>query len=144
MAGHRQVERLPAEQYGRAFIDQENDTEGGQHLLDVVARIEAADHHKLDDQTGKPGCCETSERGERIRAGALANQRGAIGADHVKGAVRQVDDAHDAEDQRQPGRQQKEHDAELNAVQRLLKRQIHGFAAWVGSPAGPYSLQSLA
>ena len=32
----------------------------------------------------------------------------------------QVDDLHDAEDQRQPGRHQKEGDAELQAVQELF------------------------
>jgi hypothetical protein len=34
--------------------------------------------------------------------------------------VRQVDHVHDAEDKRQPGRQQKQHQPELKAIQQLL------------------------
>jgi hypothetical protein len=39
--------------------------------------------------------------------------------------VRQIDQAHDAEDQRQPRRHQEQHDAELNAVQHLLYDEIN-------------------
>ena len=40
----------------------------------------------------------------------------------------EIDEAHDAEDQRQPGRHQEEHDAELHAVQKLFdeERASHG------------------
>jgi hypothetical protein len=38
--------------------------------------------------------------------------------------VRQVDQAHDAENQRQPRRHQKQHDAELNAVEHLLYEEV--------------------
>ena len=44
-----------------------------------------------------------------------------VGADHVERAVREVDQVHDAEHQRQPGRHQEQHDAELHAVQALLE-----------------------
>ena len=48
---------------------------------------------------------------------------GEEGADHVERAVRQVDHVHDAEHERQPGREQEQHQAELQAVQRLLEDQ---------------------
>ena len=47
-----------------------------------------------------------------------------IGADHIERAVRQVDEIHDAEDQRQACRQQEQQHAELNAVEKLLD-QVH-------------------
>jgi hypothetical protein len=39
--------------------------------------------------------------------------------------MREVDHVHDAEDERQSGRHQEQHDAELKAVQKLLKRERH-------------------
>ncbi len=65
--------------------------------------------HRADDEATGPG-----------REG-----RGEIGADHVERAVRQIDQVHDAEDQRQPGRQQEQQQAELQAVQALLREQRH-------------------
>src|SRR5437763_6900321 len=46
-----------------------------------------------------------------------------IGSEHEQGAVRQIDDVHDAEDKRESRRHQEEQDAELNAVERLLQKQ---------------------
>ena len=37
----------------------------------------------------------------------------------------EIDDAHDAENERQSGRQQKQHDAELDAIEKLFQRQRH-------------------
>ena len=129
MRRNRQVQRLPAEQDGRAFIDKEDDAEGREHLLNMVAGIKPPDHHELDDQAGERRGRETGEGREHERPGTLADQRRAVGSDHVERAVRQIDDAHDAEDQRQSCRQQEQHYAELDAVECLLERQRHGFAA---------------
>ena len=63
---------------------------------------------------------EREQRAEHEAAGPGREGRGEIGADHVERAVRQVDQVHDAEDQRQPGRQQEQQHAELHAVQALL------------------------
>jgi len=40
--------------------------------------------------------------------------------------VRQIDEIHDAEHQRQPGRQQEQQQAELQPVQRLFDENQHG------------------
>ena len=37
----------------------------------------------------------------------------------------EIDQVHDAEDERQPGRHQEQHDAELYAVEKLLERECH-------------------
>jgi hypothetical protein len=54
-------------------------------------------------------------------------RRGEIGAHHVERAVRQVDEVHDAEHQRQPRRQQKQQQPELQRRSRIVRRR----AAWV-------------
>ena len=92
----------------------------------MIARIELADHDELDQQAGNGCRRKTAEHRQHKRSRALGHKRRAVSADHVKGAVRQIDDAHDAEDERQPGGQQEQRDPELNAVQNLLKRQHHG------------------
>ena len=61
-----------AEQDGRAFIDEQDEAEGRQHLLNVIARIKPPDHHIFDDQAGERRGGEAGERGEHKRPGALA------------------------------------------------------------------------
>ena len=56
-------------------------------------------------------------------------RRGEIGAEHVERAVRQVDEVHDAEDERQAGGQQKQQHAELHAVEALLDEIQHACVA---------------
>jgi hypothetical protein len=54
-----------------------------------------------------------SSDAEHETAGPGHEGRGEIGAHHVERAVRQIDEIHDAEHQRQPGRQQEQQQAEL-------------------------------
>ena len=63
---------------------------------------------------------------------------GEIGADHVERAVRQVDQVHDAEDQRQPGRKQEQQQPELQTVQALFDET----AAWNSAPPRTPSRQT--
>ena len=67
---------------------------------------------------------------ERERAGALDEGRSDERAQHVKRAVGQIDEVHDAEDEREPGGQEEQQDAELQAVQGLRDQQPgqHGSA----------------
>ena len=58
--------------------------------------------------------------------------RAGEGADHVERAMGEVDQAHDAEDQRQPGRHQEQHDAELQAVEKLFDEECDGHAGRSG------------
>ena len=73
-----------------------------------------------------------SQRGEQrqppARAKKLSNsavkRHGEIGAEHVLDAVREIDEIHDAEDERQSRRNQKQQDAELQSVQDLDKKSV--------------------
>ena len=58
---------------------------------------------------------------ERERAGLLKDERGEVRAHHVKRAVSEVDEIHDAEHQRQAGGQQEQHHPELQPVERLFR-----------------------
>ena len=55
------------------------------------------------------------------------DQESQVGADHEQRAVRQIDDAHDAEDQRQSARDQEKQQAVLHAIEKLCEqaRKIH-------------------
>ena len=63
------------------------------------------------------GGCDGQNEGAGLHVGIGAE----IGPDHVQRAVGEVDEVHDAEDERQPGRDQEQHDAELHPVQQLLE-----------------------
>ena len=86
----------------------------------MVAAVESPDDGDLHDGTRCGGCGEARREPHPVGAGRGGDGGAGEGADHVERAVGQVDEAHDAEDQRQPGRHQKKHDAELQAVQQLL------------------------
>ena len=62
-------------------------------------------------------------------AGGAAQHKGQVGPNHVKAAMGQIDDAHDAEHQRQPACHQKKQQAVLQGVQRLdqERSKIHEF-----------------
>ena len=62
---------------------------------------------------------------ERIRR--LRRRRDQISPHHVERAVRQIDAVHDAKNQCQSGGEQEEHEAELQAVEGLLKNQLGHF-----------------
>jgi hypothetical protein len=88
----------------------------------VIAIIEPADDEQLDNRPGGRCRRKAGHEPEPKRASGRRDSRTGEGAEHIERAVRQIDHAHDAEDQRQPGRHQEQHDAELQAVQDLLNQ----------------------
>src|SRR2546422_11576188 len=62
------------------------------------------------------------EQAEPELAGALHHRERDVRAEHVEGAVREVDHVHHPEDERQPGGEDEKQGAERDAVQRLLDR----------------------
>ena len=52
-----------------AFVEEQDQAEGREHLLDMVARIEAPDHHELDQQAGGSRGCQRDRYREQERAG---------------------------------------------------------------------------
>jgi hypothetical protein len=91
----------------------------------MVAAVERTDRDHLHDHAGDQCGDQPKPEAHQKAVGQADEGRGEIGAQHVERAVREVDQIHDAEDQRQPGRQQKQQHAELNAVQALFDQVEH-------------------
>ncbi len=137
--GDRHAERRRAPGDAHRLVEEQDDAEGRQHLREVVAVVEVAEHRDLEHEPDE----ERRRQGEEQRHEEAARHRGEprreIGADHVLHAVREVDEVHDAEDQRQPRRDQEQEDAELQAVERLHEdeRQRHGGLREILGVGGP-------
>ena len=100
--------------------------------------MQAADHHPDADRgeeqarIGQPG---------RDRRDRDAEGRGRVGAEGIEAAMRDVDDAHDAEDQAQPDRDQEHQSGVGDAVERredgeLCSCEAFGEARPPGPPGG--------
>ena len=118
--GHGEIEREGAEHPASALREDQDQRECREHLIEMVAAVEAADDGDLHDGARRSGCRQARSQPHPVGAGHGGDGGAGEGADHVERAVGEIDEAHDAEDQRQPGRHQKKHDAELQAVQQLL------------------------
>ena len=78
-------------------------------------------HFQQHADYGRRQHCQQDPRHERP---GDAGQRGRqVRADHIQRAMGQVDHVHDAEHQGQPSGKQEQHQAELDAVQRLLENE---------------------
>ena len=101
------------------MIEEQNDAERRDHLIEVVAVVEVAEDQKLEQQAE----AERGEQRQHQRREEIADQavegHGEVGAEHVLDAVRQIDEVHHAEHQRQAGRDQEQQNAELDAVEDL-------------------------
>jgi hypothetical protein len=104
-------------------------------VVEVVAAVHPAHHHDLDYHADHQSRDERHDGAEHEAVGPGGEGRREIGADHVERAVRQIDEVHDAEHQRQPGRQQEQQQPELKAVEALLEEQTRHRS--VRSPVSP-------
>src|SRR5262249_12033854 len=98
--------------------DDEGDAERDQHLALLVARQPAKDeplHHDADQSDAEPA----DDRRQPEMQLELQQRVAEIGAEHEERTVRQIRDAHQAENQREARRQQEQQAAEGHAVQRL-------------------------
>ena len=93
----------------------------------MIAPIQAAKQRQLKHEAEQRGAGDTREKPQPERIGGLRRGRDEVGANHVQRAVRQIDAVHDAKDERQPGGQQEQHEAELQAVKGLLQKQLRHF-----------------
>ena len=85
----------------------------------MVAIIEVAEDQKLEQQAeAERGEQRQHQSGEKI-ADQAVERHGEVGAEHVLNAVRQIDEIHHAEHQREAGRDQEQQNAELQSVQDL-------------------------
>ena len=109
-----------ADQQPAQLLEDEDQRIGHQHLLQVLALVEEAEEGPLqqvaEQHRQQHAHGQAWRRSRRRRWRPPAPQReGHVGADHVEAAVRQVDDAHDAEDQRQPAGHEEQQQAVLHA-----------------------------
>ena len=86
----------------------------------MIAPVQATYQDDFEDQADNAGGDHRDRNRDPERAGRLRHARRDVRADHVERAVRQIQHVHDAEHQRQPGRDQEQHQSELQAVEQLL------------------------
>ncbi len=90
----------------RCVLDHEHQGEGCKQLEKFGCMVDAAQqhhfYHRTDDTHQQRG---EQQRRPEPRAGAepIDHRIGDVDAQHVQGAVREVDDARDTENQRKPG-----------------------------------------
>jgi hypothetical protein len=92
----------------------------------MVALIEMAEDQEFERQPDQQRGGQRQRQPQHEAAGQPDEGHGQIGAEHVLHAMRQVDEVHHAEDERQPGRDQEQQDAELQAVQDLDDEEAGG------------------
>ncbi len=83
----------------------------------MTAAVEPAYRDHFERHAGHQRRGDRENGAEHEAVGPRRKRGGEIGAEHIERAVRQIDQIHDAEDQRQPGRQEEQQHAELDAVQ---------------------------
>ena len=93
----------------------------------MLAGVEVAKEPTFQHEAQRNAGGDGDRQGEPNRAPLPGDQERHVGTDHEQRAVRQVDDAHDAEDQRQPAGDEKEQQAVLDSVEELCEqaREIH-------------------
>ena len=94
--------------------------EGGEHLFEMITGVEVAKYQYLEQRDRRravAGKVEQQAEHRSCRSSATEHRR-EISADHVLHAMRQVDEVHHPEHQRQSSRDQEQQDSELQAVKR--------------------------
>ena len=116
-----QVLGAPGEE--RDVLDHQHDGEGGEKLEQLGRPVDAAQHQHFDqhaDQAdGERGQHDRGPEAQGRAAERLDQAVGAVEAQHVERAVREIDDPRHAEDQRQAGRHQEQGRRGRQPVQEL-------------------------
>src|SRR5258708_36275257 len=102
----------------------------------MIAVIKMAEHRELEQkaecQRGGEG---KDKRKEKVAGEAVEHHR-QIGAEHVLDAMREIDEVHHAEHERQARRDQEQQHAELQAIECLDDEEGEGHyrCRWITSP----------
>ena len=118
--GAEQILRAPQPQ--RGVLDHQHQGKGGQQLEQLRRAVDAAQQQHLDCRADDAhGQCRQHQRRPETqhRPQPLDRAVGDVDPQHEKRAVREVDDAGDAKDQRQPRRHQKQRRRAGQAVEQL-------------------------
>ena len=97
--------------------------EGHQQAEDRIGGIEAAQDEALE-QDAEQGDGDRREHDRRAEAEIFRDLDRGIGAERVERAVREIDDAADAEDQRQAERDQQVVASEHEAIHHLFQQEL--------------------
>jgi hypothetical protein len=130
--------RRGAPDHARQLVGEQHQAEGGEHVVQVIAPVQREQADPVDHRAQHEHPAKPRQHGERKGAAGVPRRGGKVRAEHVQRAVRQVDEAHDAEHQRQAGGHQEQQHAELQAVERLDQQQFRRHAA----PASPSATKS--
>ena len=118
--GHRHTVHVVVDQDAAQLLEDQDEAVGHQHLLQVVALVQVRHEQPLEEVSEDHGKDKPREqRCDEIAAEDRRERKGEIGADHVEAAVREVDHAHDAEDERQSAGDQEQQQSVLQRVQAL-------------------------
>ena len=124
--GGTHVQRLRAPDDADGLVEEKDQAECGKDLIEMIASIEGEQRCSLDDQADQHGAEHRRRTRDQERSGFRKHRRAQVGPQHVERTVRQVHKIHDAKDKRQPGRQQEQQKAVLQAVERLRQQKIPG------------------
>ena len=91
-------------------------------MVKVVALVKVPKQQPLQCQSKRNSQERANNEGQRQAAKKTAQGISQIGAQHIKAAVRQVNDAHDAKNKRQAGGQHKQQQTVLHAVEQLNQK----------------------
>ena len=107
------------------ILHDENDGKGRQQLKQLRRLVDAPHEQNLDCGAGQPDH-DRGNQERRPEPGARAQQRrqgvGKVNAQHIERAMREIDDARDPEDQRQPGRDEKKRGRPGKSVEQLYDK----------------------
>ena len=120
------VQRADAPDHAHRLVEKQHQAKGGQHLVEVVALVQAGQRNAVDGHAQHHGAQHRAQRAEQEGPRGRRDGGGQKGPHHVERAMRQVDKIHDAEDQRQPGCQQEQQHPELQPVEHLGEDQRRG------------------
>ena len=100
----RREQFLRAENHEQSIVDHQRDGERNQQLQQLGRPVDAAQQQHFDQRTNDPHGDRRCDHADPIHRSAalresLRQDVGDVGANHVKGAVRKIDDPADAENQ---------------------------------------------
>ncbi len=108
------------------MIQEQDNAEGRDHLVEMIAVIEMAEHREFQQQSECERGGESEDQCKEKVASESVEHHRQIGAEHVLDAMREIDEVHHAEHERQARRDQEQQHAELKAIQGLNDEEGEG------------------
>ncbi len=95
------IKRGRAPDHAHDLVEEQDQAEGRQHLIEMVALVQRAKDHDLDDNADRRRAEERGGDRKKVGMGRIERRRRDERADHIERAVGEIDEIHHAEDQRQ-------------------------------------------